>query len=298
MAIQDQKISNLKSFEKLTGEPHQVAGLYFYTVLDCLVDLTHKVSLDFYQRPHLYTDLSENNDSKTKNLSIAQLLATLHGRYGSNEKFLNKLQRHQIFSALFGPSYGYSPEGDSNFARLRNELVNACAAFSERVYDTGVEMLRERVREAHRPFQEYLIGLQGDSVRWSKEQALSELTEQVSFKILRNKGVAAVFGISSGVKTDWPYIEDSNADKLVEEIYKQLKTSSEESVNEDKPKHVPLTRERFSNFQRTALRGAEAISAIIGFDERGSDEDLDLLILKCYSWGSALMSLGNYNNDI
>jgi len=43
------------------------------------------------------------------------------------------------------------------------------------VYDTGVEMLQERVRSAHRPLHEYLTGLLGDSVRWSREKALAGL---------------------------------------------------------------------------------------------------------------------------
>jgi hypothetical protein len=40
-----------------------------------------------------------------------------------------------------------------------------------------------------------------------------------------------------------------------------------------------------------ALRGAEALATILDFSEDGNDSDLDLLITKCYTWGSALKSL-------
>jgi hypothetical protein len=52
-----------------------------------------------------------------------------------------------------------------------------------------------------------------------------------------------------------------------------------------------LTRERFSNLQRAALRGAEAIASIIDFTEHSSDADLKSLITACYTWKAALLSV-------
>jgi hypothetical protein len=43
------EISDLNSFNGVTVDPRQVAGLYFYSVLDCLVDLAYKVSYDFFK---------------------------------------------------------------------------------------------------------------------------------------------------------------------------------------------------------------------------------------------------------
>jgi len=285
------RIRDLTSFNAVTEEPHQVAGLYFFSMLDCLVDLAYKVSHDFFRRPHLYTDLRQPHGDQML-ATISPTLAKLHARYGSDETVLAKSQRDEIYRALFGKKSTVTDE-DGDFPRLRNELVNACAAFAERVFDTGVEMLRERVRTTHRPFHEYLTGLLGDSVRWSKEQALSGLTEKMSYTILRNKGVAAVFGISLIPKEDWPYVEDSNADKLVEEIAKQLRwpDKTDEMHTAEYSQRKYITREHISNLQRAALRGAEALAAIIDFDERSTDQDLDILITKCYTWGSALLSL-------
>jgi hypothetical protein len=195
MAVSIERIRDLESFSAQTSEPHQVAGLYFFSVLDCLVDLSYKVAHDFFDRPHLYLDLG-SAQTDPKRPSIAPLLASLHAQYGTNEYLPGKAQRQQIFSALFGPAFGHGIAGDHDFSRLRNELVNACAAFAERVYDTGVEMLRERVRSAHRSFNEYLTGLLGDSVRWSRDSAMSRLTEEVAYPILRNPGTSSVFGIA------------------------------------------------------------------------------------------------------
>ncbi len=278
VTIPNHKIRNLESFNTVTNEPRQVAGLYFYMLLDCLVDLSYKVSQDFFGRPHLYTNLGQP--------SIAPILAKLNAQYGSDERLISKSQRNAIFVPVFGSSMGYSTNEKSDFPRLRDQLAEAASAFAERVYDTGVEMLRERVRTTHRPFKEYLTGLLGDSIRWSKAEALTNLAENISYKILRHNQVAAIFGISSTPKTEWPYDEDSNGDKLAEEISKQLKWPENSEMY--------ITRELFSNLQRTALRGAEAIATIIDYDESKTDDDLNLLITKCYSWGSALKSISSY----
>lgn len=276
-SIQNHNIRDLKSFVSVTGEPRQIAGLYFYMLLDCLIDLAYKISHDFFKRPHLYTELGQP--------TIAPILAKLNAQYGSDEKILSKSQRNAIFIPIFGESMGYLSNGKGDFPRLRDEMVCAAAAFAERVYDTGVDMLRERVRSTHRPFKEYLTGLFGDSIKWSRENALADLTENISYKILRNDGVAAIFGISTMARKEWPYNEDSNGDKLVEEISKQLHWPENSEMY--------ITRELFSNLQRVALRGAEAIATIIDFDESRPNDELDLLILKCYSWGSALKSISS-----
>ncbi len=284
--ITDHRIQNSKSFiEDVTGKPREVAGLYFFSTLDSLVDLAYQVSHDFFQRPHLYIKVGSAN-CEDINDTLAPILAKLHARYGTDEKVLGKAQRDEIYCALFGKYGENSTEEEGNFPRLRDELVKACAAFSENAFNTNAEILRERVRTTHRPFYEYLKGLRGDSVRWSREVALSVLTKDISYPILRSERVAIVYGIPAAPKPDWPYAEDFNGDKLVEEISDRY-----------------TTREHFSNLQRTALRGAEAIATIIDFGDKVqkgdeiTDEDFKLLITKCYNWGSALMSLRNYSME-
>jgi hypothetical protein len=293
------EITDLDSFREVTANPREIAALYFYSVLDCLVELAYKVSHDFFKRPHLYVDLAESppkgqaSKAATTSTQLPPILAKLHAEYGTSEFLPSAQQRDEIFMPIFGRGAHYWGDEEGDFPRLRDELLNAAAAFAERVFDTGVQMLVERVRTTHRPFKEYLRGLEGDSVSWSREEALPQLEDQFSYTILRNRGVASVFGIHKPPIEKWPYTEDSNGDKLVEAISKQLRWG-------DQPDEVAITREQFSNLQRAALRGAEAIAAIIDFTEKEAsdkgdaeevDDDVRRLIRKCYTWAAALLSL-------
>src|SRR5712692_9675596 len=81
-SLTNHKISDLNSFSKVTGDPHQVAGLYFYSVLDCLVDLAYKVSYDFFKKPHLYLDFGLTQSQAGTSQTLPLTLAKLHARYG------------------------------------------------------------------------------------------------------------------------------------------------------------------------------------------------------------------------
>jgi hypothetical protein len=131
MTIADHQIQDLDSFNTVTSDPHQVAGLYFFYKLDCLIDLAYKVSYDFYDRPELFTDLGDASGERTAEGTIAPTLAKLHARYGCDEFFLNKKQRHAIYCALFGKSASMDASADEegNFPNLRDELIEACATF-------------------------------------------------------------------------------------------------------------------------------------------------------------------------
>jgi hypothetical protein len=278
MPIADHRITDEASFTAATNAVRKSAGLYFYMTLDVLVDLAHKVSLDFFARPHLYTNLADG--------ALAAKLATLRARYGSHEKIPSREDRLAMFTPLFGPA-----SGDGDFARLRDDLNASASAFAERVYDTGEDMLRERVRTAHRPFKEYLLGLQGSSLDWSRDEVFTEVAGNLAYPILKDLGVVSVFGVATAPVGDWPYTGDSNAAKAVARI-------AEHRVDESGATFTfPLSRETFSQLQRSALRGAEALATIIDFDEavgtaQQRRNDLNRLITKCYTWGSALPNQG------
>ena len=288
MAIPDHKINDLDSFNAVTGGARGVAGLYFFYKLDGLIELAHRISHDFYDRPELFTDL--NGD--------AGVIARLHARYGCDESFLNDVQRQAIYAPLFGASGksdGMGEEG--NFPNLRDELLEACATFVETKF-SDAPSLRENVRQKHRLFVEYLTGLAGDSVSWSRDNALSALSEEVSYRILRNKGVSAVYGIAAPPSVRWPYDFDSNADKLIEKASKQLMQSENDKpdvANGAAEMHRYISREEITNRQRTAIEGANAIATAIDVTAGSTDDDIDLLIRKCYTWGTALSNLMNYS---
>lgn len=274
------RIYDFTSFKAVTDEPHQVARLYFYSMLDSLVELAYQVSCDFFQRPHLYTKLGDVPVANGKTESVSRVLARLHSRLGSNELFPSSKQRNEIYFPIFGSPAEDAMGKNNKFQGLRDVLMDSAAAFAGNAVDTGVEVLRDNVRSSARPLRNYLTQLRGDSVKWSAEEGLAHLTEEVCYTVFRSSGVAGVFGITTAPEQNWPYVEDSNGDKLVEAMSNQLGSTNDSNGN-------PKKGELFSNLQGAALRGAEALAAIADFKD-SDGEDIDLLIKRVYSWRSAL----------
>jgi hypothetical protein len=261
-------ITGHESFAAITGDDYGVAGLYAYAKLDRLIDLACLVAEDFFARPHLYLSF-EDGDTPAR-------LARLHIRVGHEEYYPSAPQRRAMYEPVFGA--GDPTAGDTgDFARLRDGLLAAASTYAEWSQATGIPMLEERVRTEHRPFREYLDGVRGATVAWSRGQALPTLADAEAYRVLRERGVIAVFGLTRRPDDDWPYVEDANGDKVVEEIGKALETPERR-----------LTRESFSALQRVALRGAEALTAVMTFDESQDVEALRALITRCYTWHAAL----------
>jgi hypothetical protein len=271
MPIQLRRISDQKSFESATAAPRDTAALYFYKQLDPFYDVVYQISLDIMARPQVYTGLGSRD-------AVAKL-AALRARLGVDERLPSPEQRSLTYAPIFG-----APGMSENFDKLRDDLLAAATAFAERVFDTGVDMLRERVRTAHRPLKDYLLGLTGDSTDFSARTALSNLAESIVFAVIRFAGICSVFGVGTPPAASWPYSEDSNADKLMEEITSRITPGS------------ILTRQQASNRQRLAARGAEAIAAVIEYAENSEDRNddiasLNVLITQCYTWAAAKKAL-------
>lgn len=267
-------IRDFDSFTRTTGTGHEIAGLYFWQQLDFLVDLAYKVSCDFVKRPHLYVNVD----------GLEEDLARLQARYGTDERFPSDPQRDAIFHPIFGsggvrtlPAGASAQPEAGDFPARREDLLKATQAFAERAVDTGVEMLQARVEDTHRPLLDYLSGLNGASLAWSRDHALPTVTE-TSYKIFRSAGIARVFGTPPSVA--FPFVEESAGEKLVESVWKQLAGS-------DSP---VLNRARISSLQRVALRGAEALATIIDFQENDGNAALIGLITRGYRWDSAIWS--------
>jgi hypothetical protein len=261
------RIADEATFTKVTTDARHPAAVYFFRELDVLVDSAQRVATDFFTRPHLYTSFGDR--------PLAPRLAELHFRQGVDERIPSADQRRLIYRSVLGDPTAATPSG---FPLLSGDLIAAASAFAERVYDTGEEMLRERVRTAHLPLRDYLTGLTGDALEWYAAEALAGITRERAYPILRNPGVCAVFGVTTPPREDWPYTPDPNADKLIEEITTQL------------PGPV-VRRESVCHRQRAALRGAEAIIAVLDLADGGTPEQLTALITRCYTWGAALNGL-------
>jgi len=265
MPVADHKIKNLKTFNAVTNSPRQIARLYKDKVLDCLVELAYKVSKDAFSRLHLYTNLGDP--------TLLVNLSNMWGKYGSDPLFPSKSQREAVYAPLFGSADGST----SAFVQLRDELGQAVIAFVENVFTSSEAVLRERVRITHRDFKEnFLLVVEGDTLTFYADDILSKLTEDVAYKILRNRGVAAVFGIATPPGANSPYDTDPNLSKLVEEISKQLNYPDETGQT--------LSRQEFSNLQTVALRGAEALATSRDVTDDSTDAEVDLLSRKVYSW--------------
>jgi hypothetical protein len=297
LTIPDHQIVDVASFGKVTDDPRRIAAIYFYFVLDCLVDLAHRVANDFFARPELFTDLPDGAGG-----SVAPVLARMHARYGSDEEFLDKTQRGALYAGLFGTMTSDDPPGREagNFAMLRDELLMACATFVETKFgDEGA--LRENVRQKHRLLKEYLTGLDGDSLTWSRDDALGPLAEDTTYRILRNPGVAAVYGIAKAPRAEWPCTFDANADKLVEKVSMYFQPPSANGDAAAMPTSITMpayiSREEITNRQRTALEGAQAIATVIDVAAGSNDADIDLMIRKCYTWATALHALTRRSPD-
>src|SRR5690349_20532393 len=119
------------------------------------------------------------------------------------------MQRQALYSAIFGSSMVNLADNSKDFPRLTRQIVDASSAFAERVLYGGEQMLREAVISAHRTFRQYLQKLSGASMSWARSEALGPLAE-ASYRILRNPGVASVFGADAPPVAEWPYVEDAN----------------------------------------------------------------------------------------
>jgi hypothetical protein len=271
----ERPIVDRASFDALTTGGHGVAGLYAFAKLDPLIELACGVARDFYAHPHLFTDVDD--------VETPGRLARLDARVGHAEDYPSREQRLAMYEPVFGPCAEES--GDSDFGRLRDALLTAAATYAEWSQKTGLPMLLERIRTAHRPFREYLTGVSGASVNWSRS-VLAALANDQAYAVLRDRDAVAVYGVGQEPVPQWPYRLDSNGDKVVEQISKVVESESQRR----------LTRESFSALQRVALRGAEALAAILDFDESRGD-GLVALVTRCYTWHAALHPHGPHTSS-
>lgn len=166
--------------------------------------------------------------------------------------------------------------------------MDAAREFSKNAFDgkESNDNLRKTVRPALLTCKRFYEGLDGAALAWHKEQVLFNLTEEYAYKVLRQDGVAKIFGIAQTIANEFPYQADANASKLVAMISNTpiREVSSNQSV----------TRHFYSNLQNCALNECEAIATIIDFKEGDPEESLDILIEKCLAWATALHDIDEY----
>jgi hypothetical protein len=117
--------ARFEAFNELTEEPRHIAGLYFYQLLDRLVDPAYKVWVDFLKRPHRHQDLGAP--------SISQCHAQLNAKYGSEINFLAGSRRNEIYLPICGSCGWPLIKRERKFPELEGRSHPAATAFAERV---------------------------------------------------------------------------------------------------------------------------------------------------------------------
>lgn len=251
----------------------QLGLMYKRWVLDCIPNLGYAVSLDFSHRPELYKQI----DTKT-----ATLLTDMQSQYGYAPNFPNQDIRLMLMKPLLGLSDAHiNRDNESAFHTTRMPVLAAAAGFAENAQPTAFPMHRERNRSAIVPFRRLMEDFQGASLNQS-DLRTGKIFDSAS-SILKDIGVAMVFGINGKIDKNWPLNStDSEGAKLVEKITTQLP---------DMPYGV-ISRDKFVGMQRIAEKGFQSIFKILETDIETDDEVLDLLIAQLYAWGSDLKLIG------
>jgi len=247
--------------------PNFLADLYARWTLDCLVEIAHAISIDYFSSPEFY----QGDDTPDK-------IVDLWISYGSVKDFAAKEQRHTLAGAILGDSDGYPPKGtpayNDAFHQNRDPLFRACIAAQTATSAQSREGLNQQVQQALPNFQSYLGGFIGKAARVAHDQ-IQDVSD-TSYAILRSDTVSSRFiGTHSGISGEWPLNKsDSNGDKLIPECISRLKISGLDMISD------------FPTLRALAQAGSEALDVIIT-----GTTNLDELIRKTYSWA---MFTGSY----
>lgn len=237
-----------------------LGDMYARWTLDCLSEIAHAISDDYFSNPEFYQGLDAPDD-----------IVDLWLSYGAIKNFPNKIQRLTLAGAIFGASDGYSSKGTmpiaDSFHQNRDALFKACIAAQTATSAESREGLNQQVVQALPNFQSYLGGFPGKAARAAYNQIKS--VSQTSLAVLRSDTVSARFiGSHAHISEDWPLQKsDPNGDKLVAECAFKFK-----DAGADMSKDFPTLRS-------LARAGKEALESIVQ-----PTTDLDDLVSKTYSW--------------
>lgn len=236
-----------------------LGDMYARWTLDCLVEIAHAISDDYFSSPEFYQGTAAPDE-----------IVDLWMSYGSVKNFPNKDQRHTLAGAIFGSSDGYSSTGgtatNDAFHQNRAPLFKACIAAQTATSAESRDGLNQQVVQALPNFQSYLGGFPGKAARVAYEQIKG--VSQTAFAILRSDTVSSRFiGNHAHISEEWPLqTSDPNGDKLIAECLSKFKVAADMSKD-------------FPSLRAQARAGKEALETIVL-----PQTDLDNLVSKTYSW--------------
>jgi hypothetical protein len=272
-----------------------LGDMYARWTLDCLIEIAHSISDDYFSNPEFYQGTGAPDD-----------IIDLWLSYGSVRNFPNKVQRQTLAASIFGASDGYLPTGgmaaptggmaaptggmaaptggmaaptggmaastrgmaaNDAFHQNRAPLFKACIAAQTATSAESRDGLNQQVVQALPNFQSYLGGFPGKAARVAYEQI--KAVSQTSFAVLRSDAVSSRFiGSHAHISEDWPLQKsDPNGDKLVAECAFKFKAAGADMSKD------------FPSLRSLARAGKEALESIVQ-----PTTALDDLISKTYSW--------------
>lgn len=245
-----------------------LATLYILWVLDCIVDLAYAVSKDFSARLQLYQNVKPDT---------VKLLAKINGFYDHHPDFPGPEIRATLYRPIFG-ELGSDWQGGGN-DRSRVYLLAAAVALAENYTATpqlGDASLIEAVRSASLPFRTRLLELEGCGF----ESTYNRVTNifETAESILKDPGIAGVFGVAAIKDPDWPRKPDSNGARLVHQIRSQLPDIPGGLIKPDE----------FIQKQRMADQGHKSIVGILDPEIDTDDAKLLQVNTHLYAWAREL----------
>jgi hypothetical protein len=243
------------SFKDLLGT------MYKRYVLDYIIDIAHAISIDFSSRIHLYRNIDQ---------ATATNLTNLQSNYGFTGNFPNKETRTILYMPIFGKlgsdGWGNANSG-SDWQTWRLKVLAASVALAENFSSTpqiGDSSLIEGVRSPSVNFINHMLDFEGASL--TQTDARIKEIFKISESILKDKGVAAVFGVNGAIDPKWPLLSrDSNAVTMVHQVTTQLPNNLWGEINREKVRHL----------EEIANRGEKAIIGIL--DPKFETDDAALL---------------------
>src|SRR4051812_22162296 len=162
MAIAARTISDWNSFDSTTnvtdkedqhGKRH-IAGLYYFFMTDCLVDIAYGLSKEVFKKPQDFKNfMGAANIDK---------IAEFRYQYGRSVTYLDKDQRSDIYHSVFGTGESTFLNDNSDFGRLLSDIIRASVDFRQNSSDKGIGFLvSQQLYDAHRTFVEYLDRVHG-----------------------------------------------------------------------------------------------------------------------------------------
>jgi hypothetical protein len=239
-----------------------------------IVEVGLAVAKDFVDRPSYFTGVSDK---------IAEVLANLWYRTGTDPRFPDRQKRATVFGAIFGAcDCGKADERvySEQFQLARDAVLDAAVRYTKRTFDDGRDSLFRAFRDRLVTLREYLTTFDGSSLRTTDGQTTSIFDDCV--QILKDENVARSYARRPAPNKDaWPINGEYSGDgaHIIETITEVT----------NPPLTGTISRYQVTVAQRIAFDGGRTVSAAVDSSVNLDDKDkVNELIQIAFTWWTAL----------